>query len=924
VTSAIASALDVPEGADLALEETLPTFLAERELLLCIDNFEHLLEAAPIVSGLVAAAPRLRVLVTSRARLRLAGEIELVVPPLAPSEAEELFVVRASVANPGLVLSERGAEAVREVCTRLDHLPLAIELAAARIRSLSPEKLCDRLGERLPILTQGPRDVPSRQRTLRATLDWSYGLLAPSEQALLSRLSVFAGGCTLEAAEAVGGTDLDTLASLVEQSLLRAEDVGLESRYSMLETVREYAQEALRTRGEEEEYRRRHAEYFRALSETAASERFGPSQLRWLDVLDGELDNFRGALLFAIGSGSAELAVRLATALENLWETRRRSEGKAWLEQALACDDGVPPNVRGLALLALSDLTYAEDFGRMRELLEEAVRLFRRAGDDEHACLALAGLALVAMDSGDDGRSRELLDEIKPLLPGLRARWIQAETRNILGVVVAETVDRESGLVLLEEARGIWEELGSGPDLAVVHNNIACLSLITGDLGRAQELLEQNLVIGRELRDTHLLGSALGNLSAAMALAEDFGRVRTLLHESLPLFRDQRDFRRAAQALVVTASLLSAARGQPLIAACVTGAAEQLHERMGGSWTPIERLVLQRHVWPQREELSEPFELAWAEGRVMSFEAAMELALWSLEAAEGETEPAVRAAVPDLERGIVLAGFEVELPVGRGAMGIVYRARQHSLDRAVALKVLAPELAEDETYRSRFLREARLAASIEHPNVLAVHEAGEARGQLFLAARYVEGEDLGSLLDREGALEPRRAVSFVVQIASALDAAHERDLVHRDVKPSNVLVEHRGGAEHALLADFGLAKSNQAGTTSLTETGQLVGTVNYLAPELIQGEPGDLRSDVYSLGCVLFQLLEGRVPFDRQSPAATAWAHVADDPPSLGLGDAALAARLNLVVHRAMAKEPGDRFATAGELAGAALAALQG
>ena len=308
----------------------------------------------------------------------------------------------------------------------------------------------------------------------------------------------------------------------------------------------------------------------------------------------------------------------------------------------------------------------------------------------------------------------------------------------------------------------------------------------------------------------------------------------------------------------------------------------------------------------------------------MSFEAAMELALWSLEAAEGETEPGARAALPDLERGIVLAGFEVELPIGRGAMGIVYRARQHSLDRAVALKVLAPELAEDETYRSRFLREARLAASIEHPNVLAVHEAGEARGQLFLAARYVEGEDLGSLLDREGALEPRRAVAFVAQIAAALDAAHEKGLVHRDVKPSNVLVEHRGGAEHALLADFGLAKSNQAGTTSLTETGQLVGTVNYVAPELIQGEPGDHRSDVYSLGCVLFQLLEGRVPFDRQSPAATAWAHVADEPPSLALSDAALAARLDVVVQRAMAKEPGDRFATAGELAGAALIALQG
>ncbi len=924
VASAIASALDVREAAGGPLEETLRTFVADRELLLCLDNFEHLLDAAPLVSQLLAAAPRLRVLATSRAPLRLAGETAHLVPPLEPGEAEELFVVRASAAKPTLVLTDGGAEAVREVCARLDYLPLAIELAAARTPSLSPEKLRDRLGERLPLLTQGPRDVPSRQRTLRATLDWSYGLLAAGEPGLLARLSVFSGGCTLEAAEAVGGADLDTLSSLVEQSLIRAEDLGLETRYLMLETVREYAEDKLRSQGEEETYRRRHAEYFRALGETAAAERFGPEQLRWLDLLDRQLDNFRAALRFAIGTGSAELSLRLAAALENLWETRHRAEGKAWLEQALESGDAVPPDVRGRALLVLSELTYAEDFARMRELLEEAVRLFRQAGDEEHACLALAALALVAMDSGDSRRARELLDEITPILPRLRSRWIEAETRNFLGVVVAETVDRKAGLALLEEAQRTWEELGSGPDLAVVRNNIACLSLLTGDVPRAQRLLEQNLLIGRDLRDAHLVGSALGNLAAATALNGDFERVLTLLYEALPFFRDRRDIRRAAQTLVVAASVLAAALGRPLVAARLAGAAEHLHEQMAGSWTSIERLLLQRDVWPQRDELGEPFENAWATGREMSFEAAIDYALESLDApGAAETEQSDGPATSDLERGIVLAGFEVELPIGRGGMGIVYRARQRSLDRAVALKVLAPELAEDATYRARFLREARLAASIEHPNVLAVHEAGEAGGQLFLAARYVDGEDLGSLLDREGALEPGRAVGFVAQIAAALDAAHAKGLVHRDVKPSNVLVERRGGVEHALLADFGVAKSSQT-TASLTDTGQLVGTVNYLAPELIQGEEGDRRSDVYSLGCVLFQLLQGRVPFERHSPAATAWAHVADDPPSLTLDDTALASRLDVVVQRALAKKPADRFASAGELAEAAAAALAG
>jgi serine/threonine-protein kinase len=253
---------------------------------------------------------------------------------------------------------------------------------------------------------------------------------------------------------------------------------------------------------------------------------------------------------------------------------------------------------------------------------------------------------------------------------------------------------------------------------------------------------------------------------------------------------------------------------------------------------------------------------------------------------------------------------------------VVYRARQRSLDRVVALKVLSPAIAGDEEYRARFLREARLAAAIEHDHILPVYEAGEDQGHLFLAARFVRGEDLGSLLAREGKLTPARAVELVVQIAAALDAAHAEGLVHRDVKPSNVLVERRGESEHVLLTDFGVAKSRAVEATRPTQSGLLLGSVDYVAPEQIEGQSGP-PADVYSLACLLVELLTGRVPFERGSSAATLWAHFWDAPPSLGSLDPALSEGLDAAVRRGLAKAPEERFASAGELARAAAAAAE-
>jgi serine/threonine protein kinase len=270
-----------------------------------------------------------------------------------------------------------------------------------------------------------------------------------------------------------------------------------------------------------------------------------------------------------------------------------------------------------------------------------------------------------------------------------------------------------------------------------------------------------------------------------------------------------------------------------------------------------------------------------------------------------------------------LAGYRVEAVAGRGGMGVVYRAFQPGLERTVALKVIAPDRARDREFRERFVRESRLAASLDHPNVVPVYEAGERDDQLFIAMRWVEGTDLRRLLRESGALPPRLAATIVAQVAGALDAAHARGLIHRDVKPANVLIDESHGQPHAYLSDFGLAKS-EASSGGLTATGAWIGTPDYAAPEQIEDGVSDARSDVYALGCVLFATLTGRPPFDSREALATAWAQVHQEPPTLASVRPEAPAALEPVMRRALAKRPGDRYQTAGDLGRAVAAAASG
>jgi Protein kinase domain len=276
-----------------------------------------------------------------------------------------------------------------------------------------------------------------------------------------------------------------------------------------------------------------------------------------------------------------------------------------------------------------------------------------------------------------------------------------------------------------------------------------------------------------------------------------------------------------------------------------------------------------------------------------------------------------------LSVGDVIAGYRLEALVGRGGMGVVYRATHVALERRGAVKVIAPELAANEEFRRRFQRESKLAASIDHPHVTPVFDAGEEAGHLYVAMRFVEGTDLGALLAAEGPLAPGQAVEVIGQVASALDAAHARGLVHRDVKPANVLLERRGSGYHAYLTDFGLVKAMGAASGVLTRTGQWLGTPDFVAPEQIMGSGVDARTDVYSLGCVLFQVIAGKPPFERDTEVAKIYAHLQEPPPSLSAVRPDVPAKLDDVIGTALAKSPDDRYPSAGVFAAAAELALE-
>ncbi|HET8854162.1 MAG TPA: LuxR C-terminal-related transcriptional regulator, partial [Ktedonobacteraceae bacterium] len=683
VLATIAQSLGLWEAADLPLEEQVRDYLQEKHLLLLLDNFEQVIAAAPQLARLLTSCSHLRLLVTSRAALHLSGEHEFVVAPLAVPDLTQLppladlmqvvtvrlFVERAQAIKADFALTEANARAIAEICVWLDGLPLAIELAAARIKLLPPQALLRRLSHRLEVLTGGAQDLPSRQQTLRNTIQWSYDLLTEQEQRLFRWLAIFVGGCTLEAAETVcqmGQEDgdqafsvLDGAASLLDKSLVQqTEREGEEPRLVMLETIREFGLECLQRHGELEAARQAHAHYYLALVEAAEPHLLGPKQLLWFDRLEQELDNLRAILQTAAAEGEVEVALRLGSALCYFWFGRGHlREGRGFLERHLALTRTVAAPIRLKALVAVEVIMWAQNDARgLEQIAQEALALAREQGDQlnlTHAMI-LRGSAMT-LERRDYAAAQTCLEEALTEARALGDRLVIVKALLSLGRLALFQRDAPRAIAWLEEGLALYRGMGDKVMRAGALSLLARAELSRGNAARARTLLEEGLTIFREIGNTwgtalilSLLGQSTfqqGEMSQAEAfltdsarLAHEVGDRRIIAHTCLlqaALAAVQGDHavarQRYAEGLSTALDIehtgfiasglkglgcVAAAQGLHTWAAMLWGAAEPLRESRSVTIPPA---FYERMVAVVRSQLGEPaFARALAEGRTMT------------------------------------------------------------------------------------------------------------------------------------------------------------------------------------------------------------------------------------------------------------------------------------------------------------------
>jgi predicted ATPase/class 3 adenylate cyclase len=622
----VAEVLGVKESGNHSLMEDLTEYLRQKQLLLVLDNFEQVIDAAPLLAQLLSYAPHLKLLVTSRTLLQLRGERDFPVPPLAlPNpkrlppltqiagyDAVRLFVDRAMSVRPGFMITEANAPSIAGICARLDGLPLAIELAAARVAILPPEAMLKRLQSRLRVLTGGARDLPARQQTLRSTIEWSHDLLDEEEQRLFRRLAVFSGGRTLDAIEAVcaGGDTvqesgvrkeeglspdasvltslkldiLEGVASLVNKSLLNREEqlAGGEPRFLMLETIHEYARERLEESGEADQVSERHARFFLDLVEQAEPELQGPEQGMWLRRLEDEHDNIRVALHWT-AQHKPELGLRMVGALGLFWEIRAfLSEGLNLLADLLSqsgATEGTGDRAKALYVAGnLADIR--GDYEAARTYYSEGLAIYRRLGDKLGAARPLNGLGLVSWGQGD--------------------------------LVAARS--------FLEESLAIKRELGDQGAISISLNNLGLVALAQGDYATARACLEECLVIDRKLEDDDAVATSLGNLGAVALDEGKYEEARSYLLESVMLFKEIGDTRGLVDNLENLVGLASQT-GHYERALLMAGAAEALREELGAPQSGPEKERYERFLGLARAEAdAATCDEQWAKGKAMAQE----------------------------------------------------------------------------------------------------------------------------------------------------------------------------------------------------------------------------------------------------------------------------------------------------------------
>ena len=638
VAIAIANALEIQQVAN----RTIPQLIGDQlqstgPFLLMLDNFEQVLPAATVVAEALEACPSLKILVTSRSCLRIYGEQEFPVTPLAQDSAIELFAQRAAAVWPDFAITSENAAAVQEICSRLDGLPLAIELAAARTKVLSPSAILDRLQSRLQLLTGGALDLPQRQQTLRKAIDWSHGLLNEAEQKLFRRLSSFVGGCTLEAAEAVCNTrrDLDIdlfegLSSLVDKNLVQRMDrAQAEPRFAMLETIREYALECLTDSGEQSATRRAHAAYCLVLAEEGNPELDAADRARWLARCDVEIDNFRFALDWLFQTLDLDWALRLCVALFRFWDMREHlTEGRARLETVLGLAGAERPKDRARVLHFVGALASAQgDYPAAERFLEQSLSVYDELGDEVGIAASLNAMAVSARDRGDYASAQSNFERSLACWRLLPDRLAIARCLHNLANVVRVRGDYARARWAMHEATEIFEQLGDRSGAAWSLNQQGDIARATGDTGAARGLYQRALSTFREVGDPWGSARSLTELGYIDCEQGDHLAAQAAYREALEICAGLGHRRGMARALEGYACL-ALARGLAARALTLAAAAAHFRQLISVPLPPAEQSKLDRMLLPAWKALTPAKgEAAWVEGSTMSLEKAIQYSL---------------------------------------------------------------------------------------------------------------------------------------------------------------------------------------------------------------------------------------------------------------------------------------------------------
>jgi predicted ATPase/class 3 adenylate cyclase/Tfp pilus assembly protein PilF len=648
VASAIAQPLGIKETAGRSIADNLQEYLRGKSLLLILDNFEQVISAAPFVAQLLATCHELRILITSREGLRISGEQEYPVPPLVLPDlagplsneslsqypAVELFVQRAKAAKPDFRITNETAPVIAEICHRLDGLPLAIELAAARIRLFSPRTMLDRLANRLEFLSGGARDLPARQQTLRNAIAWSYDLLDEKEQRLFRRLSVFVSGCMIDAVEALAEDPLERisilgeLGSLVDKSLLRQiDDAQGEPRFMMLELLHEFGLEQLAASGEQESIRLWHAQFFLLLAEQAESKLESAEQLEWVNRMEQEHDNLRSALTWSMTADSGrEICVRLATTLGLFWEVRGYfSEGRERVSAVLATDAAQGQTLARSRLLArAAELAYRQsDYPATIAFAEESLEISRKIEDKQGIASALIKLGNAATEVGDYKTASAYLEECLGIWRVLDDRHGTARALISSGWVALRAGDDQLAKARLEEALSISRDLGDTRSIGFELSGLGEVALRQGDYASATRLLEESLALRRQLGNKWGVGVSLGTLGWVAICQGDWARAAERLGESLQVRHEIGDKGGSAWCLERLAEIALAHKKSEK-AVRLLGAAAALRISIGSVIDPADQAEYENKLTTLRTQLGiSRFGTLWDEGHALPLEEAI-------------------------------------------------------------------------------------------------------------------------------------------------------------------------------------------------------------------------------------------------------------------------------------------------------------